>query len=291
MNSTATTPFAFDNTFANELAGLYEYWQAANAPTPRLLALNETLATELGVTAEQLAWLRNAEGVALLVGNTVPPGATPIAQGYAGHQFGGYSPRLGDGRALLIGEVIDIHGSRKDVHLKGSGRTPFSRGGDGKAAIGPMLREFLIGEALNALGIPTTRALSVVATGEMIQRDSMVPGAVLARVASSHLRVGSFQYAASHDDPTMLQRVADYALARHYPKAQESSNPYVTLLELVISAQARLVVHWMLAGFIHGVMNTDNMTISGESIDFGPCAFMDTYDPATVFSSIDHAGR
>ncbi len=227
----------------------------------------------------------------MLAGNVVPNGANPIAQAYAGHQFGGYSPRLGDGRALLLGEVFDINGHRRDLHLKGSGRTPFARGGDGKAAVGPMLREYLIGESLHALGIPTTRALAVVATGEDIYRDGMVPGAVLTRIAASHLRVGSFQYAAANDDATLLARLADYAIARHYPAAFERTDRYLALLESVVAAQASLIAHWMLVGFIHGVMNTDNMTISGESIDFGPCAFMDEYDATTVFSSIDNGGR
>src|SRR4051812_35836497 len=202
-----------------------------------------------------------------------------------------YVPRLGDGRALLLGEVIDTKGHRRDVHLKGSGRTPFARGGDGKAAVGPMLREMLIGEAMHALGIPTTRALAVVATGERINREGMLPGAVLTRVASSHLRVGTFEYAARLGDPTLLRRLADHAIARHHPTSAASEQPYVAFFERVVAAQAALVARWMLVGFIHGVMNTDNVTISGETIDYGPCAFIDAYDPATVFSSIDHAGR
>ncbi len=280
--------FAFDNSFERELEGLYEPWQATAAPAPRLLALNEQLGAELGLNPAEL---RSPEGVAILVGNVVAGSATPIAQAYAGHQFGGFSPRLGDGRALLIGELIDTNGRRRDLHLKGSGRTPFARGGDGKAAVGPMLREYIISEALHALGIPTTRSLAVVATGESIHREGMVPGAILTRVAASHLRVGSFQYAANSADQTLLPRLADYAIARHYPQARETNNPYLTLVELVMDAQASLVAKWMQVGFIHGVMNTDNVTISGESIDFGPCAFMDAYDPETVFSSIDHTGR
>jgi serine/tyrosine/threonine adenylyltransferase len=227
----------------------------------------------------------------VLAGNLAPAGATPIAMGYAGHQFGNYSPRLGDGRALLLGEALDPAGRRRDVHLKGSGRTPFARGGDGKAAVGPMLREFLIGEAMHALGIPTTRALAVVATGERINREGMLPGAVLTRVASSHLRVGTFEYAARLDAPDLVRRLADHAISRHYPDLADVPRPYVAFYEHVVDAQAALVAQWMLVGFIHGVMNTDNMTISGETIDYGPCAFMDAYDPATVFSSIDHAGR
>ncbi|MCW2959568.1 MAG: YdiU family protein, partial [Solirubrobacterales bacterium] len=217
--------------------------------------------------------------------------ATPVAQAYAGHQFGGYSPRLGDGRALLLGEVVDINGRRRDLHLKGSGRTPFARGGDGKAAVGPMLREYVIGEAMHALGIPTTRALAVVATGDDVIRETPLPGAVLTRVAASHLRVGTFEYAAALGDPELLRRLADYAIARHHPSAAEAEHPYLAFFEAVLEAQAQLVARWVLVGFIHGVMNTDNMTISGETIDYGPCAFMDAYDPATVFSSIDHLRR
>jgi serine/tyrosine/threonine adenylyltransferase len=280
--------FTFDNSFARDLAGLFEPWTAAPVPAPRLLTLNEGLAAELGVDAEML---RSDIGVAVLAGNLVPAGATPVAQAYAGHQFGGYSPRLGDGRALLLGEVIDVHGQRRDLHLKGSGRTPFARGGDGKAAIGPMLREYLIGEAMHALGIPTTRALAVVATGEEVIRETVLPGAVLARVASSHLRVGTFQYAAASGDRALVQRLTDHAIARHHPHAAEADRPALALLDTVVDAQASLVAGWMTVGFIHGVMNTDNTTISGETIDYGPCAFMDAFDPATVFSSIDQGGR
>jgi uncharacterized protein YdiU (UPF0061 family) len=288
VSVTVRPSFEFDNSFVRDLTGMYEPWQAAPAPAPRLLALNEELATELGLDADAL---RRPDGVAVLVGNATAHGSSPVAQAYAGHQFGGFSPRLGDGRALLLGEVLDVHGRRRDLHLKGSGRTPFARGGDGKAAVGPMLREYVIGEAMHSLGIPTTRALAVIATGEQIARDTMLPGAVLVRVASSHLRVGTFQYAAAHDDRTLVRRLADHAIARHYPHAVDAENPYLAFFEGVVEAQASLVAHWMLVGFIHGVMNTDNMTISGESIDFGPCAFMDVYDPATVFSSIDHGGR
>ena len=288
MSVSAGPLFVFDNSFVRDLEGLYEPWQAAAVPAPRLLALNEDLARELGVDAEAL---KAPDGVAVLVGNAAPAGASPVAQAYAGHQFGGYSPRLGDGRALLLGEVLDVHGRRRDLHLKGSGRTPFARGGDGKAAVGPMLREYLISEAMHALGIPTTRALAVVATGQGVMRETMLPGAVLVRVAASHLRVGTFQYAARLRDPALVRRLADYAIARHYPKAAEAENPYLAFLEGVVEAQASLIARWMLVGFIHGVMNTDNMTISGETIDYGPCAFMDAYDPATVFSSIDHGGR
>ncbi len=290
MSVAARPLFAFDNSYVRELRGLYEPWQAApaSASAPRLLALNEELATELGADPDAL---RAPDGVAVLVANATPDGASPVAQAYAGHQFGGFSPRLGDGRALLLGEVLDVHGRRRDLHLKGSGRTPFARGGDGKAAVGPMLREYAIGEAMHAVGIPTTRALAVVATGDHVARDTLLPGAVLTRVAASHVRVGTFQYAAAHGDPALVRRLADHAIARHHPHAIEAENPYVAFFEGVVDAQASLVARWMLVGFIHGVMNTDNMAISGETIDYGPCAFMDAFDPATVFSSIDHGGR
>jgi uncharacterized protein YdiU (UPF0061 family) len=287
--SVAARPlFAFDNSYVRELEGLYEPWQAAPASAPRLLALNEQLATELGIDA---AALRAPDGVAVLAGNATPDGAQPLAQAYSGHQFGGFSPRLGDGRALLLGEVLDVRGQRRDLHLKGSGRTPFARGGDGKAAVGPMLREYVMGEAMHALRIPTTRALAVVATGEQVARETLLAGAVLTRVAASHLRVGTFEYAAAHGDPALLRRLADYAIARHHPGAADAEQPYLAFFEAVVEAQAALIARWMLVGFIHGVMNTDNMTISGETIDYGPCAFMDAFDPATVFSSIDHGGR
>jgi uncharacterized protein YdiU (UPF0061 family) len=287
MNVTARPLFSFDDSYVRELEGLYAPWRPARWPAPRLLMLNEDLAAELGVDADAL---RAPDGVAALAGNVVPEGASPVAQAYAGHQFGGYSPRLGDGRALLLGEMLDVHGRRRDVHLKGSGRTPFARGGDGKAAVGPMLREYAIGEAMHALGIPTSRALAVVATGDLVARETMLPGAVLTRVAASHIRVGTFEYAA-HRDTVLVQRLADYAIARHYPHAVDAENPYLQFFESVVDAQASLVARWMLVGFIHGVMNTDNMAISGETIDYGPCAFMDAFDPATVFSSIDHSGR
>ena len=277
----------FDDTYARDLPELSVSWAAAPAPASELLVLNEDLAVELGVDPAELS---APAGVGLLVGQ-VPEGVSPVAQAYAGHQFGGYVPRLGDGRALLLGEVVDRHGRRRDVHLKGSGRTPFARGGDGKAAVGPMLREYLMGEAMHALGIPTTRGLAVVATGEQVVRETLLPGAVLARVAASHLRVGTFQYAAATGDPELLRRLADHAIARHHPDAAAAPNPYLEFYRRVIDVQAALVARWMLVGFVHGVMNTDNMTISGETIDYGPCAFMDAYDPATVFSSIDHGGR
>ena len=280
---------ALQGRFVSELPELAITWHAEAAPEPQLLALNEPLAAELGFDPD---WLRTPDGLSLLVGTTVPAGATPAAQAYAGHQFGGYVPRLGDGRALLLGEIVDSAGRIRDLHLKGSGRTPFARGGDGLAAVGPMLREYIISEAMHALGIPTTRALAVVATGRPVYRDTVLPGAVLARVADSHLRVGSFQYAATQAAaPDLLRRLADFAIARHHPVAAESEHRYLALLDAVVAVHADLIAGWMLAGFIHGVMNTDNMTISGETIDYGPCAFMEAYDPATVFSSIDSWGR
>ncbi len=285
---TVTTLFEFDNTYRRDLAELGIEWKAAPAPEPHLVVLNDALAVELGVDP---AALRSDEGVAVLAGNAEPAGSEPIAMAYAGHQFGGYSPRLGDGRALLLGETVDRSGARRDVHLKGSGRTPFARGGDGKAVLGPMLREYLFAEAMHALGVPTTRALAVVTTGEQVFRDGPEPGAVLTRVASSHLRVGTFEYAGRLDDPTLVPRLLDHAIARHHPEAAEAERPALAFLDAVVEVQAALVARWMLVGFIHGVMNTDNTTISGETIDYGPCAFLDRFDPATVFSSIDHGGR
>jgi protein adenylyltransferase len=283
---------ALQGRFFRDLPEMAVRWQAETAPELRLLALNERLAADLGLDG---AWLRGPDGLRFLTGNLVPAGATPVAQAYAGHQFGGYAPRLGDGRALLLGEVLDEDGRVRDIHLKGSGATPFARGGDGLAAVGPMLREYLVSEAMHALGVPTTRSLAVVATGRPVQREAVLPGAVLARVASSHLRVGSFQYASQHSSATndvdLLRRLADHAIARHYPGAAEAARPYLALFEAVVAAQASLVAKWMLIGFVHGVMNTDNMTISGETIDYGPCAFMEAYDPDTVFSSIDFWGR
>ncbi len=277
-----------DRCFARDLVELAIPWQAATAPDPRLLALNEPLAVELGLDPP---WLHSSDGIRFLVGALVPAGATPVAQAYSGHQFGGFSPRLGDGRALLLGELVDPDGRRRDLHLKGSGRTPFARGGDGLAAVGPMLREYVVSEAMHALGIPTTRSLAVVATGRAVRREGLLPGAVLARVAASHLRVGSFQYAQVTGDTALLRRLADHAIRRHHPGAAAADRPYLALFDAVVAAQASLVARWMLVGFVHGVMNTDNMTISGETIDYGPCAFMDSFDPATVYSSIDTGGR
>jgi uncharacterized protein YdiU (UPF0061 family) len=293
MSVAAGVDLHLDDSFARELIGLHEPWVATPVAEPSLLALNEALAGELGLDP---AVLRSPGGVLVLAGNATPAGVTTVAQAYAGHQFGGYSPRLGDGRALLLGEIVGGLGRRRDLHLKGSGPTPFARGGDGRAAVGPMLREYVMGEAMHALGIPTTRALAVVATGESIVREidgrhTHVPGAVLARVASSHLRVGTFQYAAATGDRDLLRRLTDYAIARHAPDAANADDPALALFEHVVAGQASLVAQWMTVGFVHGVMNTDNTTISGETIDYGPCAFMEAYDPATVFSSIDHGGR
>jgi uncharacterized protein YdiU (UPF0061 family) len=280
--------FAFDNTYARQLPGFYTAWKPAVAPAPRLLFLNTALAEALGLDA---AALQGVAGAQLFSGNALPAGAEPLAQAYAGHQFGGFSPQLGDGRALLLGEVLDVQGQRRDIGLKGSGRTPYARGGDGKAAVGPMLREVLIGEAMHALGVPTTRALAVVATGEQVLREALFPGAVLTRVASSHLRVGTFQFFAARGDADKLAQLADYAIARHDPALVGTPGRHLGFLEAVARRQAKLIAQWMNIGFIHGVMNTDNMTISGETIDYGPCAFMEAYNPATVFSSIDHGGR
>ncbi len=288
MSVTPQTTVALHDRFSRELPELAVGWQAEAAPDARALVVNEQLATELGLDR---AWLRSPDGLRFLVGNLVPDGAAPVAQAYAGHQFGGYVPRLGDGRALLLGELVDDGGRLRDIHLKGSGPTPFARGGDGLAAVGPMLREYIVSEAMHALGVPTTRSLAVVATGRPVQRDTLLPGAVLTRVASSHLRVGTFQYAASTSDLGLLQRLADHAIARHHPATAKADRPYLALFEAVVAAQASLIARWVLIGFVHGVMNTDNMTISGETIDYGPCAFMEAYDPDTVFSSIDFWGR
>jgi serine/tyrosine/threonine adenylyltransferase len=282
------TTVVLQDRFARELPEMGVRWQAKELSEPQLLVLNEPLAAELGLDAD---WLRSPDGLRFLAGNLVPGDANPVAQAYAGHQFGGFVPRLGDGRALLLGELAGADGRMVDIHLKGSGATPFARGGDGLAAVGPMLREYLDSEAMHALGVPTTRSLAVVATGRPVHRETQLPGAVLTRVASSHLRVGSFQYAAFTGDEDLVRRLADHAIARHYPSAAQTESPYRALFEAVTAVQASLVARWMLLGFVHGVMNTDNMTISGETIDYGPCAFMEAYDPDTVFSSIDSWGR
>lgn len=282
------TAIVFDNSYARQLPETYVPWKPVPVKAPHLLFFNRALALELGLDADALA---GPEGGAVFAGNTVPDGAEPIAQAYAGHQFGGFSPKLGDGRAVLLGEVIDSRGKRRDVALKGSGRTPFSRGGDGRAAVGPMLREALVSEAMHALGIATTRSLAVAATGESVIRDRVLPGAVLTRVAASHLRVGTFQFFAARGDYDRLRQVADYTIARHDPGLADRPDRYLELLDAVARRQARLIAQWMNVGFIHGVMNTDNMALSGETIDYGPCAFLEAFDPATVFSSIDGQGR
>src|SRR5450755_432299 len=284
----AAVSFNLDNSYARDLQGFSVPWRPEAAPAPKSLFFNEPLAAELGLDGTALA---GEAGAALFAGNTVPEGAEPIAQAYAGHQFGGFSPQLGDGRAILLGEVIDRAGRRRDIALKGSGRTPFSRGGDGKAAVGPMLREVLIGEAMHALGIPTTRALAVVATGQPVLRETVLPGAVLTRVAASHIRVGTFQFFAARGDVARVRQLAEYTILRHDPDLVGVSDRFLALLERVAERQAMLIAQWMNVGFIHGVMNTDNMTISGETIDYGPCAFVEAYDPAAVFSSIDSQGR
>lgn len=284
----AAAGFAFENTYARELEGFYVPWKAAQVARPRLVMFNRELAEELGLDANALD---SEEGASIFAGNETPEGALPLAQAYAGHQFGGFVPQLGDGRALLLGEVIDRNGRRRDIQLKGSGPTPFSRNGDGRAALGPVLREYLIGEAMHALGIPTTRALAAVLTGESVFRESALPGAILTRVAASHIRVGTFQFFAVRGEQAKVRRLADYAIDRHYPELKGHANPYLGLLERVCDRQVALIASWMHVGFIHGVMNTDNMAISGETIDYGPCAFMGHYDPATVFSSIDTQGR
>jgi uncharacterized protein YdiU (UPF0061 family) len=279
---------AFDNSYAR----LPDRFYARVAPTkvgdPRVVRINRPLAELLGASPEQLA---SRSGAAFLVGNEIPSGAEPLALAYAGHQFGGFVPQLGDGRAILLGEVVGKDGQRRDIQLKGSGPTPFSRGGDGRAALGPVLREYLVSEAMAALGIPTTRALAVAITGEAVLREQMLPGAVLTRVAASHLRVGTFEFFAARGDREALVALTGHALARHYPHAAGGGNDALALLECVIDAHARLVAHWLGVGFVHGVMNTDNTAISGETLDYGPCAFLDEYDPGKKFSSIDHRGR
>lgn len=289
MDATLATPAVdFDNSYARDLSGLYVEWEPSKVPAPKLVVFNRELSGQL---SPALAHQSDRELAELLSGNRIPAGASPLAQAYAGHQFGGLSPQLGDGRAVLLGEVIGKDGGRYDIQLKGSGRTPFSRGGDGKAALGPMLREYLISEAMHALDVPTTRSLAVVTTGEEVMRERALPGAILTRVASSHIRVGTFQFFAIRQDESKLRRLADYSIRRHHPCLASAPEPYLPFFEAVVEAQASLVAKWMLFGFVHGVMNTDNMAISGETIDYGPCAFIDRYEPDAVFSSIDKAGR
>ncbi len=275
---------AFDNSFTRLPARMFTPQNPTPVRAPQMLAHNDALAKMLGIDPD---WLSTAEAAQVLAGNVVPDGAAPLAQLYAGHQFGNWNPQLGDGRAILLGEVVGADGVRRDIQLKGSGPTPYSRSGDGRAWLGPVLREYLVSEAMAAMGVPTTRALAAVATGEVVQRETRLPGAVLTRIAQSHIRVGSFQVHAARQDQEALQALADHVIARHYPDADGITG----LLDAVVASQARLIAAWMGLGFIHGVMNTDNMAISGETIDYGPCAFMDVYDPQQVFSSIDRMGR
>jgi len=283
-----SVPYSFDNTYARLPGRFFARVSPTPVRAPRLIRVNDSLAARLGLDPGLLA---GEEALEALAGNRVPETAEPIATAYAGHQFGVFVPQLGDGRAILLGELVDRAGVRRDVQLKGSGRTPYSRGGDGRAALGPVLREYVVSEAMAALGVPTTRALAAVTTGEAVIRETVLPGAVLTRVASSHIRVGTFQFFAARGDVEGLRVLADYVVARHYPEAARSGRPYRALLDAVVRAQAELIARWMLVGFIHGVMNTDNMSVAGETIDYGPCAFMDAYDPGAVFSAIDRYGR
>jgi serine/tyrosine/threonine adenylyltransferase len=283
-----TVHFPFQNSYAALPANFFARVAPTPVTSPRLIKLNRALAKDLGLDPDLL---ESPEGAEILSGKQLPDGAEPIAMAYAGHQFGHFVPQLGDGRAILLGEVIDKDGIRRDIQLKGSGPTPFSRRGDGRAALGPVLREYIVSEAMFALGIPTTRSLAAVITGESVMRETVLPGAVLTRVAASHIRVGTFQYFAARQDTDAIRRLADHVIARHYGELAGTASPYHALLEAVVARQANLVARWLLVGFIHGVMNTDNTSISGETIDYGPCAFMDHYDPAQVFSSIDEMGR
>jgi len=283
-----TVHFPFQNTYTALPATFFARVAPTPVASPALIKLNRPLAVQLGLDPDRLD---SPEGAEILAGKRLPDGAEPIAMAYAGHQFGHFVPQLGDGRAILLGEVIDSDGVRRDIQLKGSGPTPFSRRGDGRAALGPVLREYIVSEAMAVLGVPTTRSLAAVTTGENVLRETALPGAVLTRVAASHIRVGTFQYFAARNDTEGVRRLADHVIARHYPQAAGAERPYRALLEGVIARQADLVARWLLVGFIHGVMNTDNTSISGETIDYGPCAFIDHYDPATVFSSIDEMGR
>ncbi|GJD29508.1 Protein adenylyltransferase SelO [Methylobacterium adhaesivum] len=282
------TAIPFDNSYVRLPDRFYAHRTPTPVAAPRLIRSNPALAESLGIDPD---WLAGSEGVGMLAGNSLPDGAAPIATAYAGHQFGNFVPQLGDGRAVLLGEVVNRDGRRRDLQLKGAGPTPFSRRGDGRAALGPVLREYLVSEAMAALGIPTTRALAAVTTGESVIRETRLPGAVLARVAASHIRVGTFQYFAARGDTEGVQALADHALARHDPEASSAENPYRALLDGVVARQADLVAAWLLVGFVHGVMNTDNMSVAGETIDYGPCAFLDAYDPNKSFSSIDVHGR
>lgn len=280
--------FPFDNSYATLPARFFAEQPPSPVTEPGIIRINESLATLLGLDIDVL---KSDDGAAVFAGNALPGGAQPISLAYAGHQFGGWVPRLGDGRAVLLGEIVGSDGVRRDIQLKGSGPTPFSRGGDGRAALGPVLREYVVSEAMHAMGIPTTRALAAATTGDRVFREAALPGAVLTRVAASHVRVGTFQFFLGGGDMEGLRTLADYVIERHYPDAAASDQPYLALLNGVIERQSALVAKWFGVGFIHGVMNTDNTSISGETIDYGPCAFMDTYHPDTVYSSIDHQGR
>ena len=278
----------FDNSFAKLGEQFFTHLSPSQVANPSMIQANATLAKMLGIKED---YLTSEEAVQELSGNTVPYAAAPLASVYAGHQFGQWNPQLGDGRAILLGEVLANNGHRFDIQLKGSGPTPYSRMGDGRSPLGPVLREYLISEAMFALGVPTTRALAAVATGEKVVRQTLEPGAILTRVASSHIRVGTFQYFAMREQWDQVNQLADYVIDRHYPEVKDSANPYLGLLQIVIRKQCQLIAQWQSIGFIHGVMNTDNMLIAGETVDYGPCAFMDNFDPKTVYSSIDHGGR
>ena len=281
-------PFRFENSYARLPDAFFTLIEPIPVSAPTMIRLNHDLATELGI---DVAWLDSPEGLAILSGNQRADSSEPLAMAYSGHQFGGFSPQLGDGRAILLGEVVRHDGVRHDIQLKGSGPTPYSRNGDGRSALGPVLREYIVSEAMAALGVPTSRALAAVASGDKVLREGPMPGGVFTRVARSHIRIGTFQWFAARRDHDNLKVLVDYVIEPHYPAGQHDDNPYLAMLNGVIQRQAKLIAHWMQLGFIHGVMNTDNMTVSGETIDYGPCAFMDIYDPVKTFSSIDHQGR
>lgn len=286
--TTLDSVIPFDNSYARLPPHLYSAVSATPVASPELLRINTPLCGQLGIDAN---WLASPGGVAVLAGNAVPQGAASIATVYAGHQFGQFNPQLGDGRALLLGEVVDRDGKRFDIQLKGSGRTPYSRSGDGRSPLGPVVREYLVSEAMHAMGVPSTRALAAVTTGEKVIHNKVEPGAILARVASSHIRIGTFQFFAAREDLDALRALVNHVLARHYPEAADDENPALAMLEAVIARQAALIAHWQHLGFVHGVMNTDNMLLCGETVDYGPCAFIEGFHPDVVFSSIDHAGR
>ncbi|MGI9293686.1 MAG: protein adenylyltransferase SelO, partial [Pseudomonadales bacterium] len=286
MNPEPVLPF--DNSYAQLPERFYARQLPTQVSAPGLIRANLDLARDLGLDP---AWLESDAGVEVIAGNRLLPGSDPLATAYAGHQFGGWNPQLGDGRAILLGELIGADGLRYDIQLKGAGRTPYSRGGDGRSPLGPVLREYIVSEAMAALGIPTTRSLAAVTTGDRVMRDEALPGAVLARVAQSHIRIGTFQFFAARQDHDALRLLVNHVIQRHFPAAAQAENPTRAMLDAVVSGQAQLIARWQLVGFIHGVMNTDNMLLSGETIDYGPCAFMDTFHPETVYSSIDHGGR